>query len=68
MRDCVCVFFWEVEPPGYLHIHDLQVTKKANGQLADSLLMGYMLSVIARQGKIYSQDDHADRYLDGELR
>ena len=43
-----------------------QVSKKAGGLLADSLLMGYMLSVISRQGKIWTQDDHANRYLDGK--
>ncbi|XP_076438564.1 uncharacterized protein LOC143277570 [Babylonia areolata] len=41
-----------------------EVTKKANGQLADSLLMEYMLSVIAHQGKIWTQDDYNERYLD----
>ncbi|KAK7106142.1 uncharacterized protein [Littorina saxatilis] len=41
-----------------------EVSKKANGLLGDSLLMNYMLSVIARQGKIWTQDDHNNRYLD----
>nr|KAG5705384.1 hypothetical protein BaRGS_011156 [Batillaria attramentaria] len=41
-----------------------EVTKKANGQLVDSLFMGYLLSVIARQGKLWTQDDHANRLLD----
>ncbi|KAL8598409.1 hypothetical protein ACOMHN_032686 [Nucella lapillus] len=41
-----------------------EVSKKATGLLADSLLMGYMLSVITHQGKIWTQDDYSERYLD----
>lgn len=41
-----------------------EVTRKANGQLIDSLLMDYMMSVLSRQGKLFTQDDHANRHLD----
>ncbi|XP_025102373.1 uncharacterized protein LOC112568978 isoform X2 [Pomacea canaliculata] len=41
-----------------------EVFRKAGQQLADSMLVGYLMSVIARQGKLHTQNDHNNKYLD----
>ncbi|GFN85328.1 hypothetical protein PoB_001183400 [Plakobranchus ocellatus] len=41
-----------------------EVSQKATHKLADTILMSYMMSVVAQQGKIWTEDDHYNRQLD----
>ncbi|XP_048776948.2 uncharacterized protein LOC125681077 isoform X2 [Ostrea edulis] len=41
-----------------------EVSKKAGDKLMESLCLEYLLSLISRQGKVWNESDHANRYLD----
>lgn len=44
----------------------LQISKKAGDRLMESICLEYLLSLISRQGKVWNESDHANKFLDGE--
>ncbi|XP_061185672.1 uncharacterized protein LOC133193756 [Saccostrea echinata] len=41
-----------------------EVSKKAQDKLLESVTLEYLLSLISRQGKVWNESDHANKYLD----
>ncbi|XP_063416797.1 uncharacterized protein LOC134699040 [Mytilus trossulus] len=44
-----------------------EVAKQAGDKLQESILLDYILSMVASQGRVWSQSDHANKYLDDIL-
>lgn len=44
-----------------------EVAKQAGDKLQESVLLDYILSLIASQGRVWSESDHANKYLDNLL-
>uniref|UniRef100_A0A0B7AN93 Uncharacterized protein n=1 Tax=Arion vulgaris TaxID=1028688 RepID=A0A0B7AN93_9EUPU len=44
-----------------------QVKLLAENKLADVVMMELIMSVISQQGKLYAEDDHINKYLDGMI-
>nr|XP_022326581.1 uncharacterized protein LOC111126331 isoform X1 [Crassostrea virginica] len=41
-----------------------EISKKAGDKLMESICLEYLLSLISRQGKVWNESDHANKYLD----
>ena len=33
----------------------------------ESIVLDYLLALVARQGKVWTESDHADMYMDGKF-
>lgn len=41
-----------------------EISKKAGDRLMESICLEYLLSLISRQGKVWNESDHANKFLD----
>eukprot|EP00105_Crassostrea_gigas_P016646 XP_011434107.1 PREDICTED: uncharacterized protein LOC105333013 [Crassostrea gigas] len=41
-----------------------EISKKAGNRLMESICLEYLLSLISRQGKVWNESDHANKFLD----
>lgn len=41
-----------------------EISKKAGNRLLESICLEYLLSLISRQGKVWNESDHANKFLD----
>jgi len=44
----------------------LQVSSQAGDKLMESIMLEYMLGLVARQGQVWSESDLANKYMDGK--
>ena len=44
-----------------------QVSNQAGDKLVESIMLDYIMQLVARQGKVWTQSDHASKYMDGRL-
>ena len=51
----------------YVCVVYFQVSRKACGQLADSLMLQSLISKFVHQGTVYTQNDHYEKFLDGQV-
>jgi len=42
-----------------------QVSNQAGDKLVESIMLDYIMQLVARQGKVWTQSDHASKYMDG---
>lgn len=44
----------------------LQVSSQAGDQLMESIVIDYLLQLMARQGKVWTESDHANKLMDSK--